>query len=542
MRKTILSAAVILLLLLNIGPAAFADVTYPDPAPLEVGQTLNHLAASVEPGSSVTVSAGSLPPGVDLVLDDNEDTTDVYLRGVPTVPGYYDAVLDVNAQNSFMCSVDVEPAQPQLIVGPSVSCSLNDVVHVSVTASVSDGGQLSYQWYTSDGSSQSSLIAGADEPIYQPGTDYVGTTYYYCVVTNHNNGLEVSVVSPSILVTVSEMSAASLSVVSLPYKTTYNVGDTLDTNGLQLQLVYTSGSTELVTSGYQIFPTLLDNAGTQTVELSYAGQTCSFQVTVQEAQERIDGIGVLTLPYRTAYTVGEVLDPTGLSVRAYIGTGYRDVSEGLECSPMLLMQEGTQTITVTYEGNVCTFTVTVESEEVPSYLSLNRLPTKTSYTVGDTLDTSGLVLYLISTKNNAMEVTEGYGVSPTKLDREGQQEITVTYGGLSCSFKVNVSAVAPSPSPSPSPSPAASPDPSASPVPSAAPSSEPTGFPAPPTRAPQPSRSVGSGKSFVGVIVGTSVIALVIIAAYVYIMNRGGFDALEDKLESLFRKGGRHKK
>ena len=538
MRKPILSAAVILLLLLSFGPAAFADVTYPDPAPLEVGQTLNHLAASVEPGSSVTVSAGSLPPGVDLVLDDNEDTTDVYLRGIPTVPGYYDAVLDVNAQNSFMCSVDVEPAQPQLIVGPSVSCSLNDVVHVSVTASVSDGGQLSYQWYTSDGSSQSSLIAGADESIYQPGTDYVGTTYYYCVVTNHNNGLEVSVVSPSILVTVSDMRASSLSVVSLPYKTVYNAGDVLDTSGLQLQLVYASGSTELVSSGFQVFPTLLDAAGTQTIELSYAGQTCSFQVTVQQAQERIDGIGVLTLPYRTAYTVGEILDPAGLSVRAYIGSGYRDISEGLECSPMLLMQEGTQTITVTYEGNTCTFTVTVESEEVPSYLSLRQLPARLSYTVGDTLDTSGLVLYLISTKNNAMEVTDGYSFSPTRLEREGQQEITVTYGGLSCSFKVNVSALAPSPSPSPSSSPA----PDASPIPSAAPSAEPTGFPAMPTRAPQPSRSVGSGKSFVGVIVGASVIALAVIGAYVYIMNRGGFDVLEDKLESLFRRGGKHRK
>ena len=147
------------------------------------------------------------------------------------------------------------------------------------------------------------------------------------------------------------------------------------------------------------------------------------------------------------------------------------------------------------------------------------------------------MLYLISTKNNAMEVTEGYSVSPTKLEREGQQEITVTYGGLSCSFKVNVSAAAPSPSPSPSSSPA----PDASPMPSAAPSAEPTGFPAMPTRAPQPSRSVGSGKSFVGVIVGASVIALAIIGAYVFIMNRGGFDVLEEKLENLFRRG-RHRK
>ncbi len=215
MKKTILSAAVILLLLLSIGPAAWADVTYPDPAPLEVGQTLNHLAASVEPGSSVSVSAGSLPPGVDLFLDEQPDALYVYLRGIPTTAGYYDAVLNVNDQNSFLCSVDVEPAQPHLIVGPSVNCFVNDTVHVSVTATVSDGGQLSYQWYTSDGSSQSSLIAGAVEPVYQPGTDYVGTTYYYCVVTNRNNGLEVSVVSPSISVSVDTVRASGLSVQTL---------------------------------------------------------------------------------------------------------------------------------------------------------------------------------------------------------------------------------------------------------------------------------------------------------------------------------------
>ena len=532
MNKKILSAAVILLLLLCMAPAAFADVTYPDPEPLEVGQTLNHLAASVEPGSTVSVSAGALPPGVDLYLDDRADTTDVYLRGVPTVPGYYDAVVDVNSQSSFMCSVDVEPAQPHLIVGPGVNCFLNEVVHVSVTASVSDGGQLSYQWYASDGSSQSSLIAGAVEPVYQPGTDYVGTTYYYCVVTNHNNGLEVSVVSPSILVTVSELSVSSIAVSSLPYKTEYELGDTLSTDGLQLLVTYTNGTTQLISAGYQIYPTLLDASGTQTIEVSYFNQTCRFTVNVREMRESIDGIGVLTLPNRTAYTVGEVLDPTGLSIRVYTGAGFRDVSEGLVCSPTLLSQEGSQLITVSYENKTCTFSVTVESEEVPNYLSLNRLPDKLSYSVGDTLDTSGLVLYLISSKNNAMEVTEGYSISPTRLDREGQQEITVTYGGMSCSFKVNVSAAQPSPSPSPSAVPTTAPT-------AAQPSAEPSPFPAVPTHTPVPSRTVGSGKSFVGVIVGASVIALVVLGAYVFIMNRGGFDALEEKLENLFRRNRR---
>lgn len=532
MNKKILSAAVFLLLLLSIVPAAYADVTYPDPEPLEVGQTLNHLAASVEPGSSVSVSAGALPPGVDLYLDDKTDTTDVYLRGVPTVPGYYDAVVDVNSQSTFMCSVDVEPAQPRLIVGPGVNCFLNETVHVSVTASVSDGGQLSYQWYASDGSSQSSLIAGAVEPVYQPGTDYVGTTYYYCIVTNHNNGLEVSVVSPSILVTVSEVRVSSISLASLPYKTDYELGDALNTDGLQLLVTYSNGSTQYINSGYQIYPTLLDTSGTQTIEISYFNQSCSFQVNVREMRESVDSIAILTLPNRTAYTVGEVLDITGLSIRAYTGAGFRDVSEGFSCTPMLLGQEGNQLITVSYEDKICTFQVTVESEEVPSYLSLYRLPDQLNYTVGDTLNPSGLILYLISSKNNAMEVAEGYSLSPTRLDREGQQEITVTYGGMSCSFKVNVSAALVSPSPSPTALPTT--------VPTAAqPTAAPEATPAVPTHTPVPSRTVGSGKSFVGVIAAASVIALAVLGAYVFIMNRGGFDVLEAKLEDLFRRNRR---
>ena len=60
-----------------------------------------------------------------------------------SAPGYYDAVVDVNAQSSFMCSVDVEPAQPHLIVGPGVNCFLNEVVHISVTASWKKAGLFS---------------------------------------------------------------------------------------------------------------------------------------------------------------------------------------------------------------------------------------------------------------------------------------------------------------------------------------------------------------------------------------------------------------
>ncbi len=531
MKKAILAAAVSLLLLLRCPPVAMADVTFPDPAPLEVGQTLNHLAASLEPGSSVFVAAGSLPPGVELTLDEQLDTTNVYLRGIPTSAGDFDAVLSVNDERSFLLSVDVRPETPKVIAGPNVSCYAGENVHVSVTASTSDGGTLSYQWYAGSSSAYSTRIDHATDAFYEPGTAYTGTTHYYCEVTNTNNGIQATAVSPVISVTVNERQATDLRVQTLPAKTAYSVGDTLDTSGLTLLLSYTDGSSETVSDGYQVSPILLGSPGTQSIELSYHGLSCRFDVSVSEAPEVIEGIGVLTLPYRTSYVVGETLDTRGLSVRAYLNRGTRDISEGLLCEPSYLGQEGSQTITVHYGEHSCTFTVTVESEERPDYLSLYQLPDKLSYQVGDSVDTRGLVLYLVSNHNNVTPITEGYSYTPSRLESAGQQTITVSYAGFTVNYTVKVSTAPASPSPSPSPTvPPAVPTPTASGAPAASP------FPAVPTPAPQSERSIGDHRSFVGVIVAASAAALAAIGAYVFIMNRGGASLPEEKPEKFFRR------
>ena len=532
MKKAVVTAALVLLLLLCLCPAAFADVNYPDPAPLEVGQSINHLAVSVEPGSAVSISAGALPPGVQLAVEEQIDATYVYLRGAPTVAGEYHAALSINNDRTFLTSVDVRPATPSVSVCADVSCYVNEDAQISVTASVSDGGYLSYQWYASDGSSHSSAIAGANEAVYHAGTHYVGTTYYYCQITNTNNGVSTSVNSATIRVTVQELSVTGLSVQSLPTKTRYTVGEVLDTSGLSLLVSYSSGDSQTVTSGYQLYPTLLDHVGTQTVEVSYGGLITHFDVTVQEDAEVIEGIGVLTLPYRTNYVVGETLETNGLSIRCYTNHGTRDVSEGLFCSPSYLGSEGTQPITVSYGGKTCSFSVTVESEEQPVYLNVHQLPYKLSYRVGEALDTSGLELYLISNHNNATSVTYGYSVSPTRFDAKGTQVVTVSYAGFSCTFNVTVSDAEASPSPSPFvttslPSPTPVVQDTAPPVTAS--------FPVP-TPTPQPSRTVGSHRSFIGVIVTASVLALAVIGLYVYVMNRGGFDVLEQKLEDLLRR------
>jgi len=64
---------------------------------------------------------------------------------------------------------------------------------MTVTAIVSNGGKLSYQWYSNDidSNEEGEIIQGATEEDYTPPTDQTGVTYYYVVVTSTiSNGSE----------------------------------------------------------------------------------------------------------------------------------------------------------------------------------------------------------------------------------------------------------------------------------------------------------------------------------------------------------------
>lgn len=68
---------------------------------------------------------------------------------------------------------------------------------LTVTASVTDEGSLSYQWYsnTTDDNTGGTLINGENASTYTPPTDTDGTTWYYCVVTNTLNGMTAQTTS-----------------------------------------------------------------------------------------------------------------------------------------------------------------------------------------------------------------------------------------------------------------------------------------------------------------------------------------------------------
>ena len=75
---------------------------------------------------------------------------------------------------------------------------IGDTVHtISVEASASDGGTLSYQWYSNmtDSNSGGTKLDEETNSSYTPDISAEGTTYYYCVVTNTLGGTTAETVS-----------------------------------------------------------------------------------------------------------------------------------------------------------------------------------------------------------------------------------------------------------------------------------------------------------------------------------------------------------
>lgn len=90
-------------------------------------------------------------------------------------------------------------------------------------------------------------------------------------------------------------------------------------------------------------------------------------------------------------------------------------------------------------------TVDTVMPEVYKLLKLTSYPSKTEYTVGEQLDTTGLTLKEIVTLSSEtvgnlseQEITSGFTCTPTTLDTAGTQTITVNYDGQSTSFDVTV--------------------------------------------------------------------------------------------------------
>lgn len=92
------------------------------------------------------------------------------------------AAVEINSKtNAAVPNIAAHPANNAYLINTSAAA-------LTVSVSVSDGGVLSYQWYSNASNSNSGGTAvGTNSSSYTPSTAVAGTLYYYVVITNTIN-------------------------------------------------------------------------------------------------------------------------------------------------------------------------------------------------------------------------------------------------------------------------------------------------------------------------------------------------------------------
>lgn len=240
--------------------------------------------------------------------------------------------------------------------------------------------------------------------------------------------------------TVDNKEIESIQIQTNPSKTEYVVGDELDITGLEVKAHFTDGTDGVINNSLLKFdPTIFDTTGTNTITVTSSQNsevTTSFEVTVTENNKTVSDIFVSQMPEKVRYFVGDTVDTRGLVVKA----NYTDGSQGYifenqyTVSPATLSESGLEVpVTVTYNGDQTkTASFNVEVTKTVKEIIVTQNPTKTNYYLGETIDTTGIVVS-VKYVDGTEDVLESYDYlvnSAGFSNTSGTKQISVSYQRL----------------------------------------------------------------------------------------------------------------
>ncbi len=137
----------------------------------------------------------------------------------------------------------------------------------------------------------------------------------------------------------------------------------------------------------------------------------------------------LVKTYGEDATYGTLPTPTARENYVFAGWNTKEDGTGMRISADTPVQPRSYTVYPKFEPAVDSLTVKTQ-------------PARTSYTVGEKLDTTGLVLQAsISSEDggtNTFDIASGYYCTPEVLNTVGTQTVTANYGGKTATFTVTV--------------------------------------------------------------------------------------------------------
>lgn len=106
------------------------------------------------------------------------------------------------------------------------------------------------------------------------------------------------------------MLSEDITIVSLPDKQEFCVGEKLNTKGLSISVTHMDGIKEILESGFRCSPEVLSKAGEQIITVTYGDKSAEFTVTVKEALDAVVNLNgnAITVPMANyKYTIGKTV-------------------------------------------------------------------------------------------------------------------------------------------------------------------------------------------------------------------------------------------
>lgn len=235
---------------------------------------------------------------------------------------------------------DAISGSPWAASNATVEWIAKEVVKIELT-SLPD--KLKYKDGESFDSSGLIVTATYDDGTVQETTNY--TLSLQDMSTAGTKTVTVTCGSQTATFDITVISISKIEVTTPPTKLEYHKGDVLDTTGMVISTVWTDGSKEVLTDGYTVSELDSSETGEKTITVTYQTFTATFTV---EVVADTAGIRITSFPSKVYYKIGEVFDPSGLTVAEVRQDGTEKEITDYDISGFDSSTAGSKTITVSY--------------------------------------------------------------------------------------------------------------------------------------------------------------------------------------------------
>ena len=241
------------------------------------------------------------------------------------------------------------------------------------------------------------------------------------------------------------ISLDSIKISTSAQKTTYEIGESLNTDGLSVSAVYSNGETEEI-KDYVLTGFDSTSAGKKTVTVTYRGKTTTFEVTVNEAKkeepkgdtnEETKITIALSKTKATLYTKGSTTltaKVTGGDAKKVVWKTSNASVASVSNGKVIAKKKGSANITATLNGVSAVCKVTVKKPSLKLKKSTITLKKGKKTTIDYTLIPKGKVTFKLVKKGVVTVSKKGQ----IKAKKKGKAVIKVTGYGITKKLNVKV--------------------------------------------------------------------------------------------------------